>query len=131
MRRNVNKAAGGAGLFARAFVVCVSLLSLCVSDGIGPRLLPFPSRPSPGPAARASDEAGRVRLSPSLSEQTRAASGHQPKAVTPVWHDASRGRASVSPPAPSPGAQTCHYASPGYSFRIPSSTRGRAPPRNS
>jgi hypothetical protein len=131
MRQNVNKATGRAdgagGVIVRAFVVFSSLVSLCVSDGIGPRLVPYPSQPATERAASAARES---RLS-ALRSETRAASEHQPKAVTPVWNNAALDRAAISPPTVRPAAQPDLYASPGYSFRNPSSTRGRAPPRNS
>lgn len=137
MRQNVNRATGGAdgaaGVFVRAFVVFASLVSLCVSDGTGPRLIPFPSRPAQeraAPPARAADGAGGGSLSAARTEM-RVASEHQPKAVTPVWNNTSPARAAITPPAVRPSARPDLYASAGYSFRAPSSTRGRAPPPNS
>lgn len=137
MRQNVNKATGradGAGaVFVRAFVVFASLVSLCVSDGTGPRLIPFPSRPAverATPPPRAADDSGGEGLS-AVRAETHAASDYQPKAVTPVWNNASLDRAAVSPPAVRTPARADLYASAGYFLRIPSSTRGRAPPTNS
>ena len=134
MRQNVNRATGrtdrAAGVCVRAFVVFASLVSLCISDGIGPRLIPFPSRERPEPAAFAANATGAGRLS-AVRTAPRAASGYEPKTVSPVWNNASLDRAAVSPPAVRPAARPDLYASPGYSFHTPSSTRGRAPPRNS
>ena len=140
MRQNVNRATGmadgAAGVFVRALVVSASLVSLCISDGTGPRLIPFPSRPPQVRAeraetvARAADATGESRLS-AVRAETHAAPGRQPKAVTPVWNNVSLDRATLAPPAVRPDAPPDLYTSPGYSFRSCSSTRGRAPPRNS
>lgn len=131
MRQNVNRATsradGAGGVFVRAFVVFASLVSLCVSDGIGPRLVPYPSQPTPERAA----PAARASLLSAVRSETRAASEHQPKAVTPVWNNTALDRAAISPPTVRPAAQPDLYDSPSYSFRNSSSTRGRAPPRNS
>lgn len=134
MRQNVNRATGAAdkraGVFVRSLVVLASLASLCVSDGTGPRLIPFPSRPPQmraEPVARA--DAARGDIPTAVRSGTRAASAHEPKAVTPVWNNVSLGRAALSPPAGRPDGRHDLYASPGYSFRNASSTRGRAPPR--
>ena len=136
MRQTANRAGDGAdgpfALFVRSVVVFASLASFCVSDGIGPRLLPFPARPGHEQAEQvaptaAADE-GRL---PATRAEAHAASGHQPKAVTPVWNDASPDRAAISPPAGGAAPPPDLYASPCYSFRASSSTRGRAPPQNS
>ncbi|HLL77180.1 MAG TPA: hypothetical protein VK421_18145 [Pyrinomonadaceae bacterium] len=135
MRQTVNRttdAADRAGVYLRSAVVFASLAALCVSDGIGPRLIPFPSRQPQRlaePAARGGG-AGESRLPVSRAE-ARAGSGHQPKAVTPVWNNASLDRAAVAPPAARHSAPPDFYNSPAYSFRAYSSARGRAPPRNS
>lgn len=124
MRQNVNKTAG---VFVRALVVFASLVSLCVSDGIGPRLVPYPSQATPERAA----PAARARLLSTVRSEARAASEHQPKAITPVWNNASLACAAISPPAVSLSAPPDLYDSAGYFARTPSSTRGRAPPPNS
>lgn len=115
---------------SKALLVFASLVLLCVSDGIGPRLLPYPSSEAEGfsrvPGTALCGAATDGTSAPSV--ESDALVGHADKAVTPIWGGSSSGKIAVSPPQgdqPPPD----FYAPPDYSFSLASSPQGRAPPR--
>jgi hypothetical protein len=114
---------------AKALIVFAALALLCVSDGIGPRLLPYPSWDSQGlgraPGSAACASAPGDTSAPSA--ESGAPVGRADKAVTPIWSGSSRDEIAVSPPRDEPSPD--FYAPPVYSFSPASSPQGRAPPR--
>jgi hypothetical protein len=97
---------------AKALLVFAWLCSLCIADGIGPRLIPFPFSTS---------EKTHAKFAPGGVEKTCRDGAFQAaateSAALSIPHE-------EHPPSPD------FYRSPNYSFFFSSSPPGRAPPRN-
>ena len=118
---------------ARALIIYAALVCLCVSDGVGPRLLPYPTQP----AALAADEdhvSNQPLTESSSSESPRAAQegGSRPKLVRagdafkklPVFASPELSLIRLDPGRRKPG----DLSPPSRASALPSLRPGRGPP---
>lgn len=122
------------GSLTRVLVIFASLVSLCISDGIGPRLVPFPSS-SPQESLKRFDViedkiafAGSTLFIVGVEPNTHADDGTQ--VVTPIWNSSALGQTALCSPSDESLPLPNFYTSPSYLYFFTSSPPGRAPPRN-
>ena len=122
-------------LSLRALVIFCALLSLCVSDTVGPRLLPLPGAASASAAGRQAVEGADVTPAPSRGDSAvvrvamapparkHAGAEHQP--LHAVAHAAE---GLVTPPADARALVQTTYSSVPASPAAVTRPPGRAPP---
>ncbi|HYO98919.1 MAG TPA: hypothetical protein VER76_01755 [Pyrinomonadaceae bacterium] len=122
------------GSLARVSVIFASLVSLCISDGIGPRLIPFPSSSLQESLKRFDVIEDKIAFAGStlfiVSIEPNAHDDNGVKVLTPVWNSSALGQTALCSPSDESLPLSNFYTSPSYSYFFTSSPPGRAPPQN-